>query len=384
MNLLIISPKEKGMEKLDEFVVAGLIEGFYEAATRPELWRQILARSADAFGARGSCISTGPESNLQPVCSPSLDEVVDIGLKQGWHGDNVRMVRGAPHFNKSGNIVTERMLFTPWELDNLPFHAEYLNRLDLHHFAGMVIFGNASTGLAFSVERSRRQGAFVEKEIDVLRRLVPHIQGAGRLAREFAHARHEGALDAFAAFDCGALLIDWRGRVARVNRKAEAMMGPWLSIRNGILTAADSNCDAALRKMIDVLVSHGPLVACEPLNLVAVPRPPAKPLVVHAAPLARSATDLFMQARAVIWIVDPYANTLPWEPVLRQAFGCTKAESEVAVALAQGHDVEEIARIRGVSHGTIRAQIKGIFTKTDTRRQAELVSLLLRFAPFPK
>jgi len=293
------------------------------------------------------------------------------------------MTRGVKHFYASGDIVTEEMIFTPWELEHLPYHGEFINRFKLRHFAGLVISGNATTGLAFSFERVKSQGSFAQAELDVMRRLVPHIQGAGRLALKLANARHEGALDAFAAFDCGALLLDWQGRVTRVNSKAEALMGPWLSIRNGALGATDRNCDATLQRMIGVITSRWPRQDMEVVDLVAVPRPPVRPLVVHGAPLARSATDLFQQAKAVIWIVDPYANPLPWEPVLRQAFGCTKAEASVAVALAQGRDIDEIAQMR-VSLGTIRAQIKGIFAKTNTRRQAELVALLLRFAPFPK
>lgn len=372
------------MRNLDEIAIAGLIEGFYEAAIRPELWRHFLSEMAVTFGAEGCGMTPGPGSPLQPVCSPSLDEICEFGLRGGWYEHNPRMSRGVKKFYTSGDVVTEAMLFTPWELEHLPFHAEYVNRFDLRHFAGMVISGNAATGLAFSLERVDHQGAFSAFELDVLRRLVPHIQGAGRLALKLANSRHEGALDAFAAFDCGAVLLDWQGRVTRINSKAEGMLGPWLVIRNGVLSATDRDCDAALQRMIGVITSKWQREVTETVDLVAVPRPPARPLVMHGAPLARSATDLFQQAKAVIWIVDPYANPLPWEPVLRQAFGCTKAEASVAVALAQGRDIDEIAHMRGVSLGTIRAQIKGIFAKTNTRRQAELVVLLLRFAPFPK
>ncbi len=372
------------MANLDEIAIAGLVEGFYEAAVRPELWRHFLAEMAATFGAEGCGMTPGPSSPLQPVCSPSMDEVCEFGLRGGWYEHNPRMTRGVKHFYSSRDVVTEAMLFTPWELDHLPFHAEYVNRFKLRHFAGMVVSGNATTGLAFSLERLESQGAFTESELEMLRRLVPHIQGAGRLAVKLANARHEGALDAFSAFDCGALLLDWRGRVTRVNTKAETLMGPWLSIRNGALAATDRNCDSVLQRMIGIITAKLPRRDADPVDLVAVPRPPARPLVVHGAALARSATDLFQQAKAVVWIVDPYSSPLPWEPVLRQAFGCTNAEAAVAVALAQGRDVDEIAHMRGVSLGTIRAQIKGIFAKTNTRRQAELVALLLRFAPFPK
>lgn len=372
------------MRNLDEIALAGLIEGFYEAAVRPELWRHFLTDMAAIFDAEGCGMTPGPGSPLQPVCSPSMDEACEFGLRNGWYEHNPRMSRGVKQFYASGDVVTEQMLFSPWELEHLPFHAEFVNRFDLRHFAGMVVSGNATTGLAFSLERTPDQGPFTALELQLLRRLVPHIQGAGRLALKLATARHEGALDAFAAFDCGALLLDWRGRVTRVNSKAEALMGAWLFIRNGVLGANDRDCDAALQKMIGLITSRTPRLDAETADLVAIPRPPARPLVAHGAPLAKSATDLFQQSKAVIWIVDPYASPLPWEPVLRQAFGCTNAEASVAVALAQGRDIDEIAHMRGVSMGTIRAQIKGIFAKTNTRRQAELVSLLLHFAPFPK
>lgn len=218
------------MPNLDEIAIAGLVEGFYEAAIRPELWRHFLAEMAVTFGAEGCGMTPGSGSPLQPVCSPSMDEINEFGLRGGLYEQNPRMTRGVKHFYSSKDVVTEAMLFTPWELDHLPFHAEYVNRFNLRHFAGLVVSGNAATGLAFSLERVEKQGAFAEPELDALRRLTPHIQGAGRLALKLANARQEGALDAFAAFDCGALLLDWRGRVTRVNAKAEALMGPWLFI----------------------------------------------------------------------------------------------------------------------------------------------------------
>jgi DNA-binding CsgD family transcriptional regulator len=45
--------------------------------------------------------------------------------------------------------------------------------------------------------------------------------------------------------------------------------------------------------------------------------------------------------------------------------------------LAQGESPREIADRLGVSVGTLRIQLKAIFSKTGVRRQAELVRLLL-------
>ena len=50
----------------------------------------------------------------------------------------------------------------------------------------------------------------------------------------------------------------------------------------------------------------------------------------------------------------------------------------MAAALATGVTVREIADGNGVTDHAVRWTLKQIFAKTDTRRQAELVSLLLR------
>ena len=61
---------------------------------------------------------------------------------------------------------------------------------------------------------------------------------------------------------------------------------------------------------------------------------------------------------------------------LRQRFGLTEAEAEVARLLAQGVTLDGIAKTRGVSIGTVRLQLKSIFGKTDVHKQGQLVALL--------
>jgi pimeloyl-ACP methyl ester carboxylesterase/DNA-binding CsgD family transcriptional regulator len=63
--------------------------------------------------------------------------------------------------------------------------------------------------------------------------------------------------------------------------------------------------------------------------------------------------------------------------MLRSAFDLTPAEAEVMQALAEGHSIAEIAESRDRSVETIRAQLKAIMAKTETRSQTELVRLTL-------
>lgn len=63
--------------------------------------------------------------------------------------------------------------------------------------------------------------------------------------------------------------------------------------------------------------------------------------------------------------------------MLRGAFDLTQAEAEVMQALAEGQGLAEIAAARGRSIETVRAQLKAIMSKTETRSQSELVRLTL-------
>src|SRR5690606_32396059 len=65
---------------------------------------------------------------------------------------------------------------------------------------------------------------------------------------------------------------------------------------------------------------------------------------------------------------------------LSAAFGLTPAEARVAMALTQGKALAKIAGDLNVSRTTIAFHMRNLFQKTGTRRQAELVALLLKAA----
>lgn len=68
----------------------------------------------------------------------------------------------------------------------------------------------------------------------------------------------------------------------------------------------------------------------------------------------------------------------PTAPSLQGRFGLTAAEAAVAVTLAQGRAVEDLAGRLGVTLNTVRTHIKIIFVKTGINRQAQLVASVLR------
>ena len=63
---------------------------------------------------------------------------------------------------------------------------------------------------------------------------------------------------------------------------------------------------------------------------------------------------------------------------LRQLFRLSPAEASIAVALGTGSDLNELAVQRRVKLNTLRSQVASIMAKTGTRRQAQLVALVVR------
>lgn len=81
--------------------------------------------------------------------------------------------------------------------------------------------------------------------------------------------------------------------------------------------------------------------------------------------------------RLLLW--DP-RETWPDTELLQQLFGLTPTEARVAAALAMGQNSQELAQDMAVQVNTVQAHIKHLLIKSGARRQAQLVSLILRSA----
>jgi DNA-binding CsgD family transcriptional regulator len=73
------------------------------------------------------------------------------------------------------------------------------------------------------------------------------------------------------------------------------------------------------------------------------------------------------------------------EAFLYSRFRLTPAEAQIALGIAGGETLAAVAKGRGLSVSTARTQLKSVFAKTGTHRQAELVILLIGSqSPFAK
>ena len=96
------------------------------------------------------------------------------------------------------------------------------------------------------------------------------------------------------------------------------------------------------------------------------------------------AHDLFDGGDTLLYFTDLVAEWAPSERLLGRIFQLTAAEARLASSLAAGEGIRAASTRLAISRETVRTQLRAIFAKTGTRRQAELTALLSRLNRQPR
>jgi DNA-binding CsgD family transcriptional regulator len=173
----------------------------------------------------------------------------------------------------------------------------------------------------------------------------------------------------------GVVLVDRAGCAVLVNRAAQSILSSndGLTLRAQHLNAASLSQTTALRALVAgvIAVSLGDGAASG--GAIPIGRPSGKrALQVLVTALWTTRTDLQLPstACAAVFVSDPDVQPLTDALALRQFFGFTRAETQLAVQLLQHRSVEEAAEALDISVNTARTHVR-LFEKTNTRRQSE-------------
>ena len=225
-------------------------------------------------------------------------------------------------------------------------------------------------------------------QLDAIHRLLPHIRHSVCVQQTLAGAGALGATlaELLEATGVGIIQLDVRGRIVAANDRAGDVLrgGHGLFDEGGYLFARAPHDDADLQGLLTrALPRFGAQGAG---GSMIVRRPGALlPLVVHVNPVGRREADVGRwPVAALVLVVDPSSGTGIDAGVVAAALNLTEMESRVAVLLAQGMSVGEIAAATGRKESTIRSHVKHMFTTHGLTRQAELVRLVLSLAGSPQ
>ncbi|WP_432241293.1 helix-turn-helix transcriptional regulator [Herbaspirillum robiniae] len=215
-------------------------------------------------------------------------------------------------------------------------------------------------------------------------------RATGHLVRSAALRRHLRALESQQQADqtllqhlpYGTVWVDAAGRVVSFNEVAADILGAadGLRIKAQRLHADDAGAD----RMLAAAVAQATGSQGRRGQWLAVRRKlQAQPLVVSVIParagqLAECAND---GPLALVILQDMARQRMPRGPVLRKMYGLTPAEARLAEALLDNQTVESYSLAVGVSRNTVRTHLASLFAKTGTRRQAELLRMLMLSEP---
>jgi DNA-binding CsgD family transcriptional regulator len=184
-------------------------------------------------------------------------------------------------------------------------------------------------------------------------------------------------LDLLDGLGRAAVVLDGRGIVLATNCRAQRLFGDDLRLRDGHLMAADRASNDLLQQLLRHALASSPFERAI-LPPAVITRQVGRPILVQVLPACGLDKLLGESARALLLLTCLDARPAIPEERLTLLFGLTPAEARLAARLGTGESVEDAADALRISLGTARNQLKVIFAKTETHRQAELVAMLAR------
>lgn len=355
------------------------VGALYEAAVDPDSWPDVLQDLARSFDAAGCCIvlEHGVETLIAPAFSPELAGPLHDYMQNGWHARDLRGARAWPQLKAGEPVALEQDICSDEERRMSAYHNEWLRPWDLPWWAS-VGFRCADRWFGLSVLRNSAQGPFSRADARQLATLGPHLARAVMLAQQLSLRQARTSLDLLELNSRPAFLVDHAGGIAACNRGAEALIGRDFTLRGRALRAVDPASNKALQRLIRAVLAPPFPSAAPEEEPVVIRRDGRSALVVHALPTARLLSDVFVGTRALLIAIDLDERPAPAVGKVRELFGLTPTEAQLAIRLAQEESLTEAAGALGITAGTARLHLKSIFLKTDTHRQAELIALMQR------
>jgi DNA-binding CsgD family transcriptional regulator len=182
-------------------------------------------------------------------------------------------------------------------------------------------------------------------------------------------------LQALDVLNDGLILTDATSRVLYLNRAARAILSSGsLAVRNGLLCAQTAS---ETRNLQDIIAARARRSAAD--AYLRTTGPCVRHCVLLTVTAAHvSATDRLSDEATVLVLARELSRVnAPSPKMIGIFFGLTPAEARLAHEMIRGDGLGPCASRLGITTNTARTHLNRVFEKTGTKRQAELVRLLL-------
>lgn len=363
-----------------------LIEHIYDACVDPRRWQDFVEHLSDELDK--AYVAFGLFSPDDPFAGTAYL----VGITSQYRNSFIHsLYAGLPFagFAGGGGKSFRELgdLFPEVELCESGFYREWMEPQKLPPFwpigCTIQLDGKEPAAWIYLCRSPDASEPFGESDLALCNLLLPHLQRALRIHLTLISSRHERAAlgEVMDRLPTGVLLLDAKRRVVSKNSSAVAI----LAMNDGFKIGACGPCaetardNDVLKRAITSALDPDPGEAVRASGFTTITRPSGKrPFVVMVTPLlAASPGSQSGDAVASLFIADPESGRVSATQVLEHVYQLTHAEADLVRLLSQGYSLEQAAAKRKVTINTARGQLKQVFAKTDTRRQGELVRLVL-------
>lgn len=278
-------------------------------------------------------------------------------------------------------LVHTKDLYTDEEKETSPVYNEIFRRARYQDSLAVRLDGMDGSHMSLGLGDPMGRQGWESSRITLIELLLPHIRQFVRVRQVLDRARaYETTATALLENRrVGIIHLDRRGLILAANDLARDILlhQDGLTDRDGEMCALAPADQPRLQRLLSAaLPVGGPVAVSGSMSLRRANGLP--PLVVHVKPVSIPQPDY--RARhiaALVLLVDPGRQHHIDPGLVAATLGLTPGESQVAVWLAKGKSVSEMARDTGRTRRAIYWHLHQIYQKLHVSRQADLVRLVL-------
>lgn len=351
-----------------------LLDRIYEAAAIPDYWPAVLEQLAGVAGAQaGALVAYRGREPAGNIASPLYREGYDDYFRNGIDIVNVRPLRALER--QYPGFLSDLEVQSAEEIERDEIYNRFLHPHGLQWTAGTLILSPSNDILVVDIARALGEAPFERASLEALDAYRPHLARAALMSARLGLRTARSMTDAMQLLGLPAIALGASGRALAMNALAEALDDRIVTRSFDRIALEHTSADGLLVQALDDVRAG----TTRSIPLPATEGHPA--LIVHLLPISGAAHDIFAAAKTLLLVTDVTAPEAPTQELLAGLFDLTPAEARVARALASGLPLDQVAAEFGVSVQTIRNQLAGVFHKTGTNRQVELLRLISGSAP---
>ena len=375
----------------DEDAYRRILTSLSDAMLDDSSWPATSALIDEACGITGNClaVSEGPKDDMRVLTTGlyvrgqrHVEE--EREYLEVYHpiDERVPRVRRLP----DSRLVHVTDLYTAKELKTSPTYNEILLRSRHQNSLNVRLEVSDGSHITWCLGDPVASDGWGASQIATIRTLLPHIRQFIRVRQTLVCAETR-TTSATALLDnprIGVLHLDRRGRVLEVNDRARTILRQCdgLSEEDAVLRARQADDRLRLERLVALALPDSGAIAVSGSMLVGRGSG-SPPLIVHVKPVAVPEVDYGARHSAALILIVEAGREHRIDPdLVARALGLTPMEARVAVWLAQGRSVREMAEATGHTEGSIYWHLKRIYQKQPVSRQADLVRLVLSITVF--